>query len=135
MVTTFLEIQMGATQFCGISRGEASNLKIPEVIFKKVCPQPPCLDFFWNSPLLTAGKATTPSHPPLTKKVSYCIFDEMDFLMTPSALLRHSMVSYVHSPQKSPNIRESSWKKYPSPPKTQKSLARSKQQAEATNPR
>ena len=36
----------------GISEGKVTNLKTPGVFFKKVYPQPPCLDFFWNSPLL-----------------------------------------------------------------------------------
>ena len=39
------KIPMGVTQFCGMSRGEASFcLKFA-----------PCLDFFWNSPM--AGKS------------------------------------------------------------------------------
>ena len=52
------------TQFCGVSRDEASfcpeflgvkvkNLKTQLGSFKKVCPQPPCLAFSCKSPLGT----------------------------------------------------------------------------------
>ena len=52
-----LEFQKGVTQFYGISKGKESfvlsrisegkvtNLKNPEFFLKKICPQPPCLDF------------------------------------------------------------------------------------------
>ena len=61
----FLKFPRGATQLCGISKGEVfafskiskgkvTNPKIPGSFFKKVCPQPatlpsPRFDFFWNS--------------------------------------------------------------------------------------
>ena len=42
-----LEIPTGVTQFCEISKGKVTDLKIPVVFFKKICSQPSF--FFWNS--------------------------------------------------------------------------------------
>ena len=35
-----LEIPTGVTQFCEISKGKVTVLKIPGVFFKKICSQP-----------------------------------------------------------------------------------------------
>ena len=35
-----LEISTGVTQFCEISKGKVTVLKIPGVFFKKICSQP-----------------------------------------------------------------------------------------------
>ena len=52
--------QRDVTQFCRIRRGESlfsnseiANLKIPGFFFRKVyISSTPCLEFFWNSPIL-----------------------------------------------------------------------------------
>ena len=54
--------------FSGISWSKVTNLKFPGGFSEKYILNPPCLGFFWNSPMLELAVYNTPSALPTPKE-------------------------------------------------------------------